>query len=252
MKLELVGYHLGERLDLQDWIERIGHEPLKSDSTFAFFQLKDSYIYVKHYGVVVFVNCTEDIKGLVVPMAKTDTRFYREKYTINVNPDEKIHVNMDEIRIPEVSDDLIHIISLNIAQSLALNHYQNEVDKFLTKTHEIVDRLEKSGRVNKTRRELAKFIGEIMNLRNRMADNLYIFEAPPFAWKEKQLTEVDELLNNELDIENRYKSIQHSLNVVNENYSFFIELLQHKHSSLLEWIIIILILFEVVHILLKN
>ena len=57
-------------------------------------------------------------------------------------------------------------------------------------------------------------------------------------------------LNEELDFKNRFASIQHSLDIVKENLELFKDILQHKHSSLLEWIIIILILFEVIHVLL--
>lgn len=252
MKLMIRGFHSGSRFDLAEIRKTIQLPLVKSDNTFLLYLLNDTYTYIKNYGVIVFVNSSKEDTERILKQVSGESQFGEKQYSLIVDPSKDIDVNFDTICIPEYEPDLVHIISLNIAQSLALDHYQGEVDQLLEKSKDISLKLQRTGRISNSRKELSKFIGEIMNLRNRMADNLYIFESPPFAWKDKKLTDIDEQLNKELDVNNRFKAIQHSLNIVKENHEFFNDLLQHKHSTLLEWIIIILILFEVVHIFINN
>jgi hypothetical protein len=50
---------------------------------------------------------------------------------------------------------------------------------------------------------IAFYVGNKINLRevrNRIAENLCIFETPPLAWKGCELSEVDTKLNEELDL----------------------------------------------------
>ncbi|GAB5418532.1 MAG: hypothetical protein Crog4KO_02890 [Crocinitomicaceae bacterium] len=251
MDLKVYTYHLGMRLQLKSVLNLFDERPIKSDSTYLLFQLEeDSFIYVKNFGCVTFINVPKALLEYILDKLGKGNKDWivYDSFTIVVNKEESVNVDFDRISIPKLSVDLIHIIALNLAQSSALSHYQLHTDEILEETRELSVHLENTGKVKLTRSKLAKFIGQTMNLRNRIADNLYIFEAPPLAWKEAQLTELDTMLSNELDFENRYRAMQASLSVVRENHEFYKDVLQHKHSSLLEWIIIILILFEVVQI----
>ena len=171
-----------------------------------------------------------------------------ETYVLNVDSSKEVSVEFDQITIPAIDLELIHIIVLNLAQSSILNHYQSMTNNLMEETRELSSHLEITGKVKLTRKRLAKYIGQSMNLRNKIADNLYIFEAPPLAWTDIRLSQLDTKLSEELDFKNRYHGVQSSLNVIHDNHEFYKDMLQHKHSSLLEWIIIILILFEVVQI----
>ncbi|MDA0973080.1 MAG: hypothetical protein O2867_05020 [Bacteroidetes bacterium] len=53
-------------------------------------------------------------------------------------------------------------------------------------------------------------------------------------------------MKQELEIHQRYRAIQYKLDIITENLSLFKDLMQHRHSSVLEWIIIVLILIEVI------
>lgn len=113
-----------------------------------------------------------------------------------------------------------------------LDHYQSLTDNLLEETRELSGYLELTGKVNLTRKRLAKYIGQTMTLRNRIADNLYIFEAPPLAWTDIRLSQLDTMNSEELDFKNRYHGMQSSLNVIRENHEFCKDMLQHKHSSI--------------------
>ena len=48
------------------------------------------------------------------------------------------------------------------------------------------------------------------------------------------------------DLKDRYRSIHDQIEIVKENLELFKDIMHHRQSSTLEWIIIILILVEVI------
>lgn len=251
MDLMVNSYHLGRRASIKSLRQFYNGTPIKSDGTFLLYQIEEtSFIYVKDFGCVVFVNMeTNAIKKHMNALNLAfGSDLDEENYLICVKTGADFDVDFDTITIPDFDIDMIHIIVLNLAQSAALNHYQHLTDELLEETRELSNHLEETGKVKLTRKRLAKYIGQTMSLRNRIVDSLYIFEAPPLAWKDARLAQLDAMISEELDFDNRHRAIQAGLAVIRENHDFYKDALQHKHSSLLEWIIIILILFEVVQI----
>ena len=251
MDLAVYTYHFENKFQLKKVRELFDEKPVKSDRTYLLFQLEESsFVYIKDFGCVTFIDVPKEIiMSLIEDLNKEkDDRVDYDTFKITVDKSKELAVDFDTITIPTLDVELLHIIALNLAQSSALNHYQSITDLLLEETRELSNYLETTGKVKITRKRLAKYIGQTMSLRNRIADNLYIFEAPPLAWTDVRLSQLDTLLSKELDFENRHRGMQASLNVVRENHEFYKDILQHKHSSMLEWIIIILILFEVVQI----
>lgn len=250
--INVIAFHVGKRINLREIREFKKENLLRKGSTFLLYGDGSTYFYFKDFGGVVCFNMTEQQAKLELKefLSEDMDKSLRETFEINIDPENEIAVDFTTIYLPEATLDFIQIIGLNLAQSVALDHYQKLIDSLLEETNDLSNHLEKTGKINLSRKELAKFIGKTLNLKNRIAENLYIFEAPPLAWKDASLSEVDAKLNIELDFKNRFASIQHSLDIVKENLELFKDILQHKHSTLLEWIIIILILFEVIHVLL--
>ncbi len=253
MDLKVTTYHFEDRFHLEKAKTIFKESPIKSDSTFLLFELGDTaYVYVKDFGSVVFINIPKAIVSSVMSdLSKENKSVEMQENTIVIDAQSELQVEFDTITIPSSDAELMHIIALNLAQSSALHRYQSITDDLLEETRQFSIHLEQTGKVKLSRKQVAKYIGRTMNLRNRIAENLYIFEAPPLAWTDVRLSELDTKLSEELDFENRYRGIQMSLNVIRENHDFYTEILQHKHSSMLEWIIILLILFEVAHIFIK-
>jgi len=251
MELKINTYHFGLKFHLFEVKDLFDESPIKSDSTYLLFQLADdSFVYIKNFGCAVFVNIPNEVQTTLIEdlNQKTADWVSYESHKLLIDSEREISVGFDSVTIPSIDIELIHIISLNLAQSSILNHYQCLTDDLLEETRELSGHLEITGEVNLTRKRLAKYIGQTMSLRNKIADNLYIFESPPLAWTDERLSQLDTLLSEELDFKNRYHGMQTSLSVIRENHEFYKDMLQHKHSSMLEWIIIILILFEVIQI----
>jgi len=62
----------------------------------------------------------------------------------------------------------------------------------------------------------------------------------------KILNKLDQDLKKTFDLKDRSRSIQDQLGIIKENLELFKDIMFHRESSILEWVIIILILVEVV------
>ena len=253
MRLPVSAFHIGGIIPIQKVIENFKHELIKDEKAFGLFKVSpQSWIYIKNYGSVVFVNCSVEqqettLKGFI------DTSFELEKlpqedYWIDVKEGVEFKVGFSNIRVPRIDDDIIHVIALNIAQSVALEDFQMQVTSLLELTRSFSNDLDQKGTLAINRKEVRRLVGKTMVLKNKIAENLFVFDTPDIAWSEQHLSTLDKQLKQELEIFKRHQGLQLNLEVVKENLDLFKDILQHRHSSTLEWIIIILIAIEIIHI----
>ena len=257
MHLQTIAYHLERRIALSAIRSQFESYELvkRAHSSLLYKITNNSYIYIKDYGSVVFMNCTNDLINQIVSFL-----INKENSNINNLPSEKynitfsdtIEVDFGTIQIKELNDDVAHIIMLNLAQSVALMNYVNKTSDLHDKTLVYSKQLEKTGSFKLSKIQMRKFIGKTLNLKNNIAENLFVFDSPDVAWNNKDLSDLDYKLKDELDILKRHQGIENSLNVIKENLDLFNDILQHKYSSMLEWIIILLILFEVVQVIIEK
>lgn len=256
MTKQVKAFHLEKHLPLQELRDKFsGYNLIKREHSYLFYQIEaDAFMYLKDYGSLVFINCQDTLVEDV--LKKTDSSlnnlevYPSEAYKIELA--DKIEVDFDTIQIKELTIDVAHIIMLNLAQSVALKHYVDNISVLHDKTLVYSKQLEEKGTIDLSKKQMRIFIGKTMNLKNSIAENMFIFDMPELAWNNEDLSKLDFNLKNELDIVNRHESIQLSLGVIKENLDFFKDILQHKYSSMLEWIIIILILLEVVQVLIEK
>jgi len=157
----------------------------------------------------------------------------------------KIEIARDDI-------ETLRLIMLNVSQSVALDHFNQQTNILLEETNHYTQVLERQGNLNLSRTNLKKYIGRTLNLKNRVAANLYIFDSPDETWEDESLNALDIGLKKTFDLQARFRTIQEGLEIVKENLELFKDLLQYRNSTSLEWIIIILILVEVINLLIER
>lgn len=138
---------------------------------------------------------------------------------------------------------------LNVAHSVALDFYSDQSDILLEGTNQQIEYLEKEGKLNISGKNLRRYIGRTLTLKNKISQNLYIFDSPPETWEDEHLNKIDIGLKKTFDLQIRYRNIHEDLQIIKENLELFKDLMQYKKSNLLEWIVILLILTEVVNLL---
>ena len=140
---------------------------------------------------------------------------------------------------------MIVMIMLNLAQSVALDHYNHVTEGLLDEVKGFTRELGSKGKLSMNRLSMMKFIGRALVTKNEIADNVYIFDAPDLVWDDEFLDKLHRGLQKQLDLRIRFSEIEYTLRTISENLDTFREIYNQRENSLLEWIIIALILVEV-------
>jgi uncharacterized Rmd1/YagE family protein len=250
-------YQIADSIDIKSFKAAFKAQLHYSDSDELFFIPDDEkYIYVFKYGVVCFLNYDAiEITGflqVITPYCKNFLgKSLNEEFQIKAGAREtKIGYNRIEIVEPEI--EVLRLIMLNVSQSVALDYYHELTTKLMEETNFHTQNLEKKGRLNISGRNLKRYIGKTLNLKNSVIENLYIFDSPPETWEDEKLNKIDIDLKRTFDLQERTRNISEGLGIVKENLDLFKDLLQYRHSSFLEWIVIALIFVEVVNLFIEK
>ena len=251
----VLSLQISDSIDIKLFKTFFTAELIHSDSDELFFKTgNDQYIYTFKYGVVCFLNyddirISEFIK-LISPFCRN---FFenkmREEYLIDINGTET-KIGNNKIEIIKADVESFRIIMINVSQSVALDYYSDLTTKLLEETNQHTLSLENTGRLNISGNKIKRFIGKMLNLMNRITENLYIFDSASSTWEDENLDKMDMELKKTFDLQSRYREIHEELQIIRENLNLFKDLMQHRKSSMLEWIVIVLILVEVINLIL--
>ena len=255
--LQVLSYQIADSIDIRLFRAAYKEGITRYDADELFYRTApESFVYVFKYGVVCFLNydeasCEEFLK-MIAPFCKNlFEQKLSEEFQVETNAREnKFGYNKIEIINSDV--ETLRLIMLNVSQSVALDYYSEQTNRLLEETNYHTQSLELRGRLDISGKSLKKYIGKTLNLKNRIADNLYIFDSPPETWDDENLNRIDLGLKRTFDLQERFRDIREGLEIIKENLELFKDLLQYRNSTSLEWIIIILILVEVINLLLEK
>lgn len=251
----LESYQIAETINLKQFRASYSQTPVYATVWDAFYvDDKQRFIHIFGHGVVVFVGYETPEKNNFIKLLK---EFSHGSIEADVNEDFTIHldstvrrpiVKNNSITLPHLEYDTVRIITLNVAQSVALDYYDSLSLEMLKSSKKHIDELEKFGKVQVSKKNLLKFIGKIKNIKNSIIDNLYILDDPNIVWDNEELEKINNQLKETFDISPRFRDLDYRLRIVEENLILFTTLIQHRESARLEWIIITLIFVEIVNV----
>jgi required for meiotic nuclear division protein 1 len=214
------------------------------------------FVFVLNYGVVVLAGYDEIAQSEFIRFVKNFTENtidinFTEDFMIEFNDKpSKAQILNDRVILPSNADEnSIKIVMFHVAQSVGLDYYEKLTDNILGSTEVFTKQLEQFGHFKISRKNLLKFIGKILNIKNSIADNLYIIDDPAYVWDDDKLDYLNRQLKELFDIHTRFREVDYRLKIVESNLKFFADILQHRESARLEWIVIGLILIEVIDLL---
>lgn len=249
---KIYAYQIAESIDLRQFRRNYtGKECFANNSEVFYIGDNDKFLYVFSYGVVVFSDYDETAISSFIEFLK----IYCKNILLEKMWDEiVVHDNAErdkfgfnEIYITRFDPDVMRIVMLNVGQSAALDYITQQASSLHENTKKYTLELQNSGRLKINNKDLLKFIGRTMNMKNSIVENLYIIDSPDETWDDEYLTKIDTGLKNTFDLKDRFRYVDYQFQIIKESLDLFVDMMQHRKSELLEIIVIILILFEVVH-----
>jgi uncharacterized Rmd1/YagE family protein len=254
--IKVIAYQIAEQINIKKLKADYKAELYFSSSVDLYYykEKTNSAIYVLSYGVVVFAHYEDiDISLFINFLKEYCINPLDKQYTedIIIHEGKELSFSYNDIFVPEITPDIIRIVMLNVAQSASLDFYTASSQALLGETSKFTNQLETYGQLKISRRNLLKFIGKTLNIKNRIIDNIYIFDVPDLVWENEYLHKVNDGMAKTFDINTRFKEMEYTLKIVEGNLAIFTDLVQQKTSNIQELIIILLILFEVVNVIIK-
>jgi required for meiotic nuclear division protein 1 len=254
--ISIVAYQVAEQINIKKLKAAYKAEVHSSTSVDLFYYHKDgTAIYVLSYGVVVFSNMDAIATSKFIDYLKDFSAGTLEnpyKEDIIIHPGKELSFSYNDVVLPDISPEVVRIVMLNVAQSAFLDLCADLSQQLLDETSVFTNQLERFGKLKISRKSLLKFIGKALNVKNRIIDNLYIFDVPDMVWESEYMDRVNNGMVKTFDINTRFREIEYTLKIVESNLVIFTELVQQKTSNMLEMIIISLILVELVNVIVSH
>lgn len=256
--VKLYAFLVANQLDIKGIKTFLDIKPVADTSSELFYRFgTDKFQYYFNFGVVVFAGYSEDemkwaIKTVAAFQKNPLPLPLRDDYELDVREGEPMIFDFNRLVLNKVEDRVMRIAMFNLAQSVALDHYHGVTENLLAEVKSFANQLEQTGRLKISRTNMMRFIGRALNTQNDIAENIYIFDAPDLVWEDEYLDRLHQGLNKHFDLRVRFSEIEYTLRIIEDNLRVFSEIINQRESSLLEWIIIILILVEVFDLLITK
>lgn len=248
--VKLHAFLVSNQIDLKGIKLSLEKKPLGDSSSELFYGADGRFEYYSNYGVIVFSGYQEEemkavIRTLEPHLKDPVVALLRDEFQVRVDPGRESSFDFAEAVVGKVDDMVIRVAMLNLAQSVALDHYQKVSEDLLTQVKGFVNQLERTGKLKISRNNMHRFLGKALNTQNDIAENIYIFDAPDLTWENEYLDKLHQGLIKHFDLKVRFSEIEYTLRIIENNLTVFREIIHQRESNLLEFIIILLILVEV-------
>jgi uncharacterized Rmd1/YagE family protein len=154
-------------------------------------------------------------------------------------------VTGDYCVVPKLDMNGVAVITNIMAQTVALDTYNDVVDDMLATFGRINSTVTKTATFQPSERDnLFKIVAQNNSIFIEMISKIRLKERSDTAWNLTMYETIHYGMKDEFEIDDRFESIEFKLNLIQQNAKFFLEVLQSQKSNSLEWIIVVLISVE--------
>lgn len=210
---------------------------------------KQGDAFILDYGVVVFWNI--DASDRIALLQKLEpysikplSPVIEDEFSFSTTSD-SLMIKNDHMLLTD--DDVLTrlAISQGIAQSTKLMQFEFQVQETINDTAYIPQNIAETGTSKLSRSELAKLRGRLFMTKSNIMLHYDLLDVPDFFWEYPELHHIYIKISEYLEVKQRIEVLSKKLETIHELFEMMADELKHQHSSLLEWIIIWLIAFEI-------
>ncbi|KAM3122834.1 hypothetical protein ACQ2H7_003936 [Candidozyma auris] len=214
---------------------------------------KQNDIFIFEYGVVIMWCYTrkeemaflEDLARFESEkLSSEDVQVEEFNYYITTSYQPRIYNDFITLR-----DDANYMLKLSIshalAQSVKISLFEELVDNTIEDTQDIPQQIAHTGKVEMTRDEIMKSIGELFILRININLHGSVLDSPELMWAEPHLEPIYQATRGYLEINQRVELLEQRLEVISDLLQMLKEQLGHSQEENLEFVVIVLVCIEV-------
>ena len=220
----------------------------------------DRYAVGFDFGAIVFVNlpAEERTRVLAEIRATVATREphppLEEEFGIEIREGAPPHgeVRFERVIVPKLDVPKVEIITLLLAQSVAIDYYDEDLIEILGHVNARTEAMAERGRIPGSQREVTRFVGSALATKNQIIAALSVFDKPAATWESESLDRLHRDLRAMLEIDDRVRACEYKLRTIQDALEIFLNVMNTRRSLFLETAIVVLILIEIILPIVKS
>ncbi|KAF9925521.1 hypothetical protein FBU30_004685 [Linnemannia zychae] len=211
-------------------------------------------VFLFDYGVIVIWGMSELEEARLLQEL---TRFEEEKLDEEDVETEEFSYHYNSQYQPRIYNDVITLkspgnymvkltISHAIAQSVKMTLFEGLIENTINATKHIPQTMAETGKVPMSRTAITKKIGQLFIMRINVNLVSNILDTPEIFWSEPSYQPLYSAIRGYLEIGQRVELLNQRTTVISDLLDMLKEHLTSSHGEQLEWIVIVLIFFEIV------
>lgn len=245
--MELYSYHLEKAPTIDDMRRFLGVNFARALEKAYYAKLDDKYIFLTSFGCISFLGFTKpQIELFIRPLSeKIKLGHIYQDYKIEENPEltQSFKITNDKLILNSKSDPQLFVTALIVSQSVGLEKYEASLDSKLAASKKLFTQ-KAIGYFGK-RKTLFTLANSLALLRHEIVVDLHLLDKPNILWDDESAERIYNELSIFFELKERFEVVEFKLSLLKDDVAFLTDILNHKKSEFLEWIIIWLIAFEI-------
>ncbi|KKI92748.1 hypothetical protein WQ54_07630 [Bacillus sp. SA1-12] len=211
-------------------------------------------VLIFSFGSIVFINYShaDEIKGFLTYIHSFEPDIdlvyvdrYTDDYSLHFKETENIKLTDEYVVVPKYEFFYPELISTVLAKSVALEKTEEQLGRIHDKLETMIDRLEK-GNLRIGNKELARTTAKILRHEYNTLAYIMILDKPDITWTSSIAGEFYDSMLDFFELNDRYKILKSKTEILYNIMDGFSNISHSIRGLFVEWIIVILIVFEIV------
>lgn len=211
-------------------------------------------VLVFSFGSIVFINYSSPLEitaflnylhSFEPDIDVKNAGRYSDDYSLHIKETESLELTDEYVVVPEYERYYPELISTVLAKSVALEKTEEQLGQINDKLETMIDRLEK-GKLRIGNKELARTTAKIIRHEYNTLAYIMILDKPDITWTSSSASEFYDRMLEFFELNDRYKILKSKTEILYNIMDGFSTISHSIRGLFVEWIIVILILFEIV------